>query len=179
MAFSITDIIIICIILLFTIFGAVKGILAKALGLINIGLAAVISYYVAAPLSSLFVDTEFYQNIFNTLKDWTPVIFLVVIFIIFFVIILIVLNLFSKIIIKAVSKGNILGFFNKLIGACLGFATGLLIATIYLLIFYGLAQVSTNIQAFYVNDLHINSNDFTLSKMLMNYTMTLFNSIGK
>ena len=62
----------------------------------------------------------------------------------------------------------------KFIGTIFGFGIGLFIATVYLLIFYGLSQVSPNIEAFYVNDLQINTDKFTISKMLLNYLMILF-----
>ena len=80
----------------------------------------------------------------------------------------------NKLALKAISKGNILGVFNRIIGTIFGFGIGLFIATVYLLIFYGLSQVSPNIEAFYVNDLQINTDKFTISKMLLNYLMILF-----
>lgn len=176
MAFSITDLIIIIILFIFTLFGAIKGILAKAFGFINVALAGLIAYYVAAPISTLFVSTSFYENIQNTLKNWTPVVFLTIIFLILFVILLIIFKLISKILVKAIAKGTLLNAINHILGGVYGLVIGLFISMLYLLIFYGLAQVSTNINAFYVSDLCVNNDQFTISKFLMDYTMRLFNN---
>ncbi len=178
MAFSITDLIIILIILTFTVIGFVRGIFSKLLGLISFVSALIIAYYIASPISSLLVGTSFYNSIVGSIgSSWAGTIFLIVIGLICFIIIYIVLRILSKTIILAINKGKILGAINKLIGGVFGLIIGIFIATIYLLIFYGLAKVDPGIGAFYVEDLAINSNDFTLSKLMLKSIMNLFGSI--
>lgn len=174
MAFSITDLVIILIIALFTIIGFFKGILVKASKLINLCISGVISFYVATPLSSLFVNLEFYKQMEEVLHEYTSLVFLIMMFIIIFVILFLILNLISKILIKGISRGKLIGFVNRLLGGCMGFFVGFFIATAYLLIFYGLSKASPNIEAFYVSDLQINTELFTFSKAFLNYIMVLF-----
>lgn len=176
MAFSITDIIILSIILIFTIFGAIKGIIGKILGWVNLFISIVISYYISAPITSLFLKTEFYTNMVNSIGEkWSNVLLLILTGIVVFIILFIIFKLFTIVINKCINANKIFGFFNKTLGAFIGFAFGLFLATLYLLIFYGLAKIDPNINAFYVSDLAITDEKFTFSKMLMTYTMKIFN----
>ena len=63
MVFSITDIIILIIIAISTLIGTIKGILSRFTKLINLIISAVIAFYVATPISSLFINLDFYKNL--------------------------------------------------------------------------------------------------------------------
>ena len=104
-------------------------------------------------------------------------ILLVISGLIVFILVFIVLKIIKGIFIRLLNKGKILNVINKLLGGVLGFLTGVFIATVYLLIFYGLANVDNNIGAFFVNDLALQTNEFTFSKMMLNYVIELFGSI--
>ena len=178
MAFSITDIIILLIIVISTIIGLAKGIMTKILGFLNFIISLVIAFYVASPISSLFIDTSFYNNMANAIgSNGASAILLVISGLIVFILVFIVLKIIKGIFIRLLNKGKILNVINKLLGGVLGFLTGVFIATVYLLIFYGLANVDNNIGAFFVNDLALQTNDFTFSKMMLNYVIELFGSI--
>lgn len=175
MAFSITDIILLCIMVLFLIIGIAKGIIGKILGWLNIFIALVIAYYIATPLSTLFFNTPLYTNMYNAIGEkWTNFVILIISGIIIFIVLFIVLNILKRIISRGINNNKIIGFFNRTLGGILGLVSGLFIGTLYLLIFYGLAKVDPNINAFYVQDLSITNDKFTFSKFLMNYLMQLF-----
>ncbi|MDY2728421.1 MAG: CvpA family protein [Candidatus Onthovivens sp.] len=177
MVFSITDIIIIILILIPTIFGLIKGIIPKLSGLLSFVLSGTITYYIATPIASLLVGTDFYSNLQNAIGNWAPAILEILCYVVIFVIFLLLIKIFMHFLLKAIAKGKIAKTIDKLLGSIFGLATGLFIATIYLLIFYGLTKVSPSIQAFYVSDLSLNTDSFTISKVLMKYINILFYNI--
>ena len=174
---SYSDIVVLTLLLIFTIVGLAKGIFKKMMRLIVTGVSIVCAYYIASPISALFVGTSMHNKLVETMgvkgAGWLLIAITgVVAFIIIFILLKILVNLINK----GIESGKILKFANRLIGGAFGLLTGLLFATVYLLVLYGLAQAIPSVNEFFMKDLGIMPEHFTISKYLLDGIMKLFNS---
>ena len=172
---SISDIVVFCLIALFTVIGLAHGIFKKLMGLVVTGASAVVAYYVASPISAAVTKASFYSTLVEKVgaqgAGW---IVLVASGLIVFIIVFILLKILVNAINKGIESGKILKFANRLIGGVFGLLTGLLFATVYLLVLYGLAQALPSVNTWYIADIGINPEHFTVSKYLIDSIFKVF-----
>lgn len=175
---AIIDIVILVFLGLGAILGLIKGFIGKLSGLFCFAASAFVAYLIASPISSLFVEAEFYQNWVNTMGAGAAgTIILIICFAVCFLIVFILLKLIFKSLNNFVNSGKISGFINKLLGLVFGIVTSLALVCALLLIVYLMGQAVEPINDFLVSDLKLNSDDFTIGKMLLGYTVDLFDTV--
>lgn len=177
MALSISDLIILGLILICGLIGLIQGFVARILRLVNIAIATLLASYFSTMISSLFVDTSFYNKTYEVLKGFTPYVFLVISFILIYIIVRIILFVISRLIKGAINAGKVGKVIDKILGVLSGAIIGATIGIIYLYVLTILGNYIPVVESFRVKDLALDSSKFTLSKYIVMYLDKLLATI--
>lgn len=173
---AINDIVLICLILIFTLSGLISGFIKSISKFTSIALGILGSFYLGNYISNLFINNIESIGNYCANNKWCSILILIGSYIIVFLVIVILCKIIFKaldVIFESGVAGQIL---NKILGIVFGICVGFIFADIYSWALYFVANISEKSAIWIINDCKLNDpNTFTLTKSIIELNL---NAIG-
>lgn len=172
---AINDIVLVCIIVVFTISGFVGGFIKKISKIAGFVVGLFGSFYLGSYVSKLIQSIGSVKT-FCESNGWCSILILVLSYIIVFIVISILCRLIFKSLQKVFEAGPVGKVLNKILGLVFGICLGFIVCNLYSWGLYITANVSESAANWIISDCKLNDpSAFTLTKSLIEMNLNAAN----
>ncbi len=173
---AINDIVLICLILIFTLSGLISGFIKSISKITSYALGVLGSFYLGNYISGLFIQNiESIKNYCEN-NQWCSILILVLSYIVVFLAIVLLCKIIFKALNVIFESGTVGKILNKILGIVFGICIGFIFADLYSWALYFVANISESSASWIINDCKLNEpNTFTLTKSIIEINL---NALG-
>ncbi len=174
MTFMMMDIIPIAIFIIGFIIGLTTGFANKMSKIVALVGSIALSYFFSVTVTNLIIGIESVGEWVNQ-ASYRSLIILIGTYILIFAVSFGLISLFLTPIVKFLDGGVIRKTINRLLGGIYFLFLSFLIVSIYLLIVYGLASVNQDINNWMLSSFGYSSNEYSLSRLILDFILKCLN----